>query len=252
MGLSEMENFCKDKDFRKRDFMKLIVFSDIHGNSYALNGFLEQIRGWEYDFLVFCGDIFGYYYNQKEILETLSSMDRLIWLRGNHDGYFLKLYGGREPEAPYIERYGHSYSKLAQRFSREEAKLVASRRASYEAEWNGQKVGIFHGTPRDHSEGRLYPDTPITDWEEYQKYGIVILGHTHCRMLRSVGKTLIVNPGSLGQPRDGKGYSFAVVDTDTKSVAFEAVQISCAPLYRQIEEFDPYLKKLKEVLERRA
>ena len=232
--------------------MKLIVFSDIHGNSYALHGFMEKIKGWQYDFLVFCGDIFGYYYNQKEVLEMLLSMDKLIWLRGNHDGYFLKVYGGKEPEEPYIERYGHSYSKLAQRFCEEQAKLVASHEPSFEAEWGGQKIGIFHGTPKEHSEGRLYPDTPIVDINEYQKYGIVILGHTHCRMLRSVGGTLIINPGSLGQPRDGKGYSFAVVDTDSQSIVFETVEISMELLYQQIEEFDPNLKKLKEVLERRA
>ncbi len=67
-----------------------------------------------------------------------------------------------------------------------------------------------------------------------------------------MGGTLIINPGSLGQPRDGKGYSFAVVDTDSQSVVFETVEISIELLYRQIEEFDPNLKKLKEVLERRA
>ena len=67
-----------------------------------------------------------------------------------------------------------------------------------------------------------------------------------------MGGTLIINPGSLGQPRDGKGYSFAVVDTDSQSVVFETVEISMELLYQQIEEFDPNLKKLKEVLERRA
>lgn len=232
--------------------MKLIVFSDIHGNSYALHKFMEKIKCLEYDFLVFCGDIFGYYYNQKEVLEMLSSMDRLIWLRGNHDGYFLRIYGGEEPEGPYVDRYGHSYSKLTQRFCKEETRLIASHGFFYEADWGGQKIGIFHGTPGNHSEGRLYPDTFIVDSGEYQKYGIVILGHTHCRMLRSVGKTLIVNPGSLGQPRDGKGYSFAVIDTDLKSAVFETVEINRELLYQQIEKFDPNLKKLKEVLERRV
>ena len=48
--------------------MRLIIFSDLHGNSYALDAFLSQIKEEPYDYLVFCGDIFGYYYDQHEIM----------------------------------------------------------------------------------------------------------------------------------------------------------------------------------------
>lgn len=232
--------------------MRLVVFSDIHGNSYALNVFLEKIKKISYDYLVFCGDIFGYYYNQKEILKQLSNLDRLIWLRGNHDDYFLNIYAGKTHDEYYIEQYGHSYDNLIKRYSKEEAELIASHGSEYVLEKGNCRVGIFHGTPLDTLEGRLYPDKPFLNIEEYQKYNIIILGHTHCRMLRKTGDTLVVNPGSLGQPRDGRGYSFAVIDTISQSVEFKKIEFDQTLLYQQIDQFDPDLKKLKEVLERRV
>ncbi len=115
----------------------------------------------------------------------------------------------------------------------------------------GCKIGIFHGTPQDTLEGRLYPRDLIKEPQAYQQYDIVILGHTHCRMERFVGDTLVVNSGSLGQPRDGSGYGYAVIDTSDKTVRFENVTLDTTALYRQIDRYDPELKKLKSVLERR-
>lgn len=231
--------------------MKLVVFSDIHGNSYALNAFLEKIKNISYHYLVFCGDIFGYYYNQKEIIRKLSEMDRLIWLKGNHDAYFLELYQGRANVEYYIEQYGHSYENIKERYGREEAERIGKQESKYILKAKDRRVGIFHGTPEDSLEGRLYPDKPVLNQKEYQKYDIVILGHTHCRMVRWEGNTLVINSGSLGQPRDGNGYGFAIVDTDSLQVEFQTVEIEQALLYEQIEQYDPQLKKLKEVLERR-
>ena len=71
-------------------------------------------------------------------------------------------------------------------------------------------------------------------------------------MVRKEGHTLIVNPGSLGQPRDGKGFGFAEVNTDSQRVIFHSIEIDKTNLYQQIEQYDPELKKLKEVLERKA
>lgn len=232
--------------------MKLIVFSDIHGNSYALDKFIEQVNGMTYDYLVFCGDIFGYYYNQKEIIKKLCALVKLIWLKGNHDEYFLNIYKGNTADKYYIQQYGHSYADLAAHYSQKEAELIESHPSGYVLEESFCKTGIFHGTPKNCLEGRLYPDNPIQDSSEYEKYDLVILGHTHCRMLRKTGHTLILNPGSLGQPRDGRGFSFAMADTESKTVQFRTVDINRDLLYHQIDAFDPGLGKLKEVLERRA
>lgn len=232
--------------------MRLILFSDIHGNSYALNAFIADIQGERYDYLIFCGDIFGYYYNQKATLVQLCSLQKLIWLKGNHDEYFLKLYKGEIGEQYYIDNYGHSYNQVQRYFNEDDFRLISKLNSKYILKTNHGNVGIFHGTPGNSLEGRLYPDNKIFDQEEYQAYDFVVLGHTHCRMIREIGDTLIVNPGSLGQPRDGRGYSYAILDTDTKAVVFKNVQFDTEALYQQIDIYDARLTKLKEVLMRKA
>ena len=230
--------------------MKLIIFSDIHGNSYALKEFIRQIKAEQHDYLIFCGDIFGYYYNQKEIITELKNLDNLIWLKGNHDEYFLKLYAQEMDEQYYIQNYGHSYCNLIERFDKDEVQLIAGHPSENMITTEHGKIGIFHGTPENSLEGRLYPDNPILNLEAYKKYDIVILGHTHCRMVRKVGDTLVLNSGSLGQPRDGSGYGYAILNTESKEVEFKNIEFDQKLLYEQIEMYDNDLKKLNEVLER--
>lgn len=231
--------------------MRLVVFSDLHGNSDALDAFLKKIEQESYSHLVFCGDIFGYYYNQHEIIAKLDQLENLIWLKGNHDAYFLQLFRGEKREADFIEKYGHSYAALNRRFTKAECERLEKLSSECVICEQGCKIGIFHGTPQDTLEGRLYPRDLIKEPQIYQQYDIVILGHTHCRMERSVSDTLVVNSGSLGQPRDGSGYGYAVIDTSDKTVQFENVTLDTTALYRQIDQYDPGLKKLKSVLERR-
>lgn len=228
----------------------MIVFSDIHGNSYALDAFFKKVKEMQYDTLVFCGDIFGYYYNQKTIIEMLSEREDLIWLKGNHDQYFLDIYNGKAQEEFYIQNYGHSYENVKQCYGQKEVQLLDSHLTEYSLITEGCRIGVFHGTPEDSMEGRLYPDKPILNSTRYREYDIVILGHTHCRMQRIEGETLVVNSGSLGQPRDGSGYGFALIDTVFRTVEFYNVEIDERQLYRQIDRYDPNLNKLKAVLER--
>lgn len=231
--------------------MRFVVFSDLHGNFDALDVFLNKIQQESYDRLIFCGDIFGYYYNQHEIIERLDRLENLIWLKGNHDEYFLQLFHGEKQEDDFVEKYGHSYSDLNRRFSKSECEKIEKLNSECIVLEENRKIGIFHGTPQDSLEGRLYPRDLIKDPQIYQQYDIVILGHTHCRMERSVGNTLVVNSGSLGQPRDGSGFGYAVINTAEKTVQFENITLNTTALYRQIDRYDPELVKLKNVLERR-
>ena len=230
--------------------MKLLVFSDIHGNSYALDAFLFKIHKLEFDKLIFCGDIFGYYYNQKDIIKKLTNLKNMIWIQGNHDNYFLHIYHDNIDPLYYIQNYGHSYQNIRSVYNDKDAAIIASHSSHNVILADGCRVGIFHGTPDDYLEGRLYPNTPINNRIAYQNFDIVVLGHTHCRMVRMEGSTLIVNPGSLGQPRDGSGYSYCIIDTECKNVTYDNVYFDKNLLYNQIDFYDPTLNKLKMVLER--
>lgn len=232
--------------------MKIVVFSDIHGNQYAVRSFLKQIESISYDRLVFCGDIFGYYYGQNEVLDSLSGLQGLLWLKGNHDKYALDIYDGKSDPEYYIKNYGHSYSDLRTKYSADRMGFLAKLPERAEIRAGGKTIGFFHGTPEDALEGRLYPDNEIADSPVYQAYDYVVMGHTHFRMDRRLGGTRVLNPGSLGQQRDGKGCGFLVLDTDEDTVWYQDVSYDKDALYQEIDMYDKELKKLKTVLERRA
>ena len=229
--------------------MKYIIFSDIHGNYEALLIMLNQIKTIEYDKIIFCGDIFGYYYEQDKVIDTLQNISNLIWIKGNHDQYFVDAFFQPSMETELITRYGHSYDKLS-RFSNDILELVQCLPSMIELEDNGKKIGIFHGTPKDSLEGRLYPDNEIENLGDYDKYNVVIQGHTHCQMKRIIGNTLIINPGSVGQPRDGKNHCYVIFDSEAMSVEYHTFKMNYEKLYEEIDKRDPGLTKLKEVLER--
>lgn len=232
--------------------MRLVVFSDIHGNIYALEEFMKNIRELDYDNIVFLGDIFGYYYHQKDIISRLAGIPDLIWLKGNHDAYAVDVYHGKCDETLYATRFGSTYQNMHCRFWDQEIEFINALPSSVTLEEDDKKIVFFHGTPDDPLEGRLYPKDTAAYSAVYADFDMIILGHTHWRMTRYIDKTIVINPGSLGQPRDGKGFGFAVVDTALRDVRFIDIEIDKSLLYKEIEEKDSSLEKLKEVLERKV
>ena len=229
--------------------MRLLIFSDLHGNQYVWRAFAERLREIRYDRLVFLGDIFGYYYGQKELLEALSLRQDLIWLRGNHDQFFLDLLAGKREEETLIPRYGSTYHAARRTCASAAEKLLASRDFSLSLELDGRRILFCHGTPEDPEAGRLYPKDPWTP-ELCGGYDTVICGHTHFRMVREGGGKLWLNAGSLGQPRDGNPSGALLFDTASGAFAYLDIRYDKTPLFREIEERDPELDKLKEILER--
>ena len=76
---------------------------------------------------------------------------------------------------------------------------------------------------------------------ELQRFGeadadIVLYGHTHQQVVRRVGRVLVVNPGSAGDardPRNGRQFSSAVLDTVTEEVVMR--DFPALPVGRQPE-----------------
>lgn len=227
--------------------MKILFFSDIHGNRYVLEPLLKVIDKENVDRVVFCGDIFGYYYYQEEIL-TLFRRYKFDIILGNHDIYFLEILRNKKKESDLIRKYGNSYLDIDKKISQENIKFLKKMNSQQIIHDNNLKIGIFHGTPDNPSYGRLYPDTTIINSSIYEKFDLILLGHTHHKMYREFNKTIIVNPGSIGQQRDGKGCSYAIYDTVTKEMTFGIVKYDIFALVRDIDIFDNGNDKLKEVL----
>lgn len=210
--------------------MKICVFADVHGNIETFTKMYDAEKS-EVDMFVFAGDIFGYFYGQQEIIEKFMSMDNLVAIKGNHEKYYL----ARQDVERLSDRYGSSYRQSVtdkQRRYMEELPEKAELRIA------GKYVGVFHGGPEDLLEQRIYPDSAFDMEQLDEQYDYLILAHTHYRLLCRKGKMTIINPGSLGQPRDGKGFSYCVLDTSNNTCIFKNIDIRMDGLLELVNKND--------------
>lgn len=230
--------------------MRLVFFSDIHGNKYAFDVFLEAMDHESPDKIYFLGDVFGYYYYSHHIIDGLQK-NKIECLLGNHDKMLIDLNGGSGDVDILSEKYGSVYKDYLQYTTTEDLKWLAGLCAEKEFVTDGLSFYLAHGTPADPLNGRLYPDGDTEVLRRYAKYDYIILGHTHHKMIKRCDNTVIVNPGSLGQQRDGKGCSYLVIDTAKGNYSFNIIEYDTAKLLSDIEKNDPGNTKLSEVILRK-
>jgi putative phosphoesterase len=232
--------------------MKIVFFSDLHGNIYSFQSFLNWLQDSGMDHCYFLGDVFGYYYYQNEILDILRNNTNITSLLGNHDQYFLDLLQDDSLEEKLIKKYGNSYKNIKKRISNENVNFLKKLPEHLSFSVNNKKISIYHASPRNFLYERIYPDTEIDNEADYTKYDYVILGHTHHKMVKKLNSTFIFNPGSLGQQRDGKGASALVLDLMNGSYEFITFEYEINKLVNDIKRYDAGNDKLEEVLFRKG
>jgi putative phosphoesterase len=232
--------------------MKIIFFSDLHGNKYSFQVFLDWVQEQNIDHLYFLGDVFGYYYYQNEILDILRQNRNITSLLGNHDQFFLDLFENKELEEQLIRKYGNTYRNIKERISPENVKFIQNLPTHLSFTLCNKTFSIYHASPRNYLEERIYPDTIIDNEQDYVGNDYVILGHTHHKMVKKLNSTVILNPGSLGQPRDGKGCSELVLDLSEDSYKFISFDYDVDKLVQDIKKYDCGNYKLEEVLFRKG
>lgn len=234
--------------------MKICVFADVHGNGEAWSAMYtaEKLNGVECFF--FLGDIFGYFHDQNSIISDFMNDERIIAIRGNHDEYYLKHFcglTGAELKAidevvddrddiwsALVQKYGCSYRG---RYDIHMQEYLRNLPDYYITEIDGKRIALFHGGPGDYLEQRIYPNTEMTTdtvIDTYEHFDYIFLGHTHYRMDRMKGNCRVINPGSLGQPRDGMGFSYGVFDTETGEFEFKNVKADIDILLSEVEILD--------------
>lgn len=222
--------------------MEYVIFSDVHGNSYVLRELLKREGSSTNKRFIFCGDICGYYYDAEECIRLLERIPDLITVRGNHDQYYLEAYDNNDMTERLVQKYGSSYrSKNENIYS-----YIEKMPVSMDIEIRGREVYIQHGSNLDPIEGRVYPDAKL---DNLRNDAVYIAGHTHYQMFKRVNNTLWINPGSLGQPRDGKGFVYCVMD-ENFNVVYHRIDINISPLIQKVKLKDSENKYLEEVLYR--
>lgn len=228
--------------------MKFCIFSDIHGNSPAFNTAYKMIIAEDADVNIFLGDLCGYYYDQLEIFDKLITIPKLVAIQGNHDSMFLSMINGNnELRQTYRKRYGNSMEYLLNNYTAGFVKWLSELPKSYFLSDIG--LSCYHGSPWNVMEGYVYPDSRLEQFHEYSS-SCFFLGHTHYSMVRNIGNKLILNPGSLGQPRNGIWPTYAVIDRSSMKVAIKEVVYDKTELVKRIDEIRDDNQYLRKILDR--
>lgn len=229
--------------------MRVAIFSDIHGNKYALEEALIKMDEIGIDVHIFCGDAVGYYYHHNEVIETLRNMKNSYCVLGNHDQMFIDIIDKKKDAKSYFEKYGSSIEKFLNSITKENIEFLRSLPEARDILINDLKIKIIHGSPWNPIDEYVYPNS---DFERYSDvdFDYVFQGHTHYPMKIEQGKCKIINPGSIGQPRDGGFPSFVVFDTSTKLFKFFSVEYDINQLLEDIQRVGGEPSYLSNVLRR--
>ncbi|QLG28276.1 metallophosphoesterase family protein [Halorarum halophilum] len=211
--------------------MKLGVISDVHGNRVALEAVLDDMPS--VDGLVCAGDVVGYNPWPAECVAELRERD-VPTVKGNHDR---AVVAGSASGFNSMGRAGVEY---------------AHRELDAEAlDWLDDlpegmtvadgRVAVVHGHPerRDHY---TYPEE--FDPELLAAAGapggddpdVLVLGHTHVQAYERFAEGVVMNPGSVGQPRDGDPRAaYAVLDLDDLTVEERRVEYDVDAVAEAVE-----------------
>lgn len=197
---------------------------------------------------IFLGDLCGYYYGQLEIFAKLILIPNLIALLGNHDRIFLEiLRGDKRLQENYRKKYGNSMDSLISRNHCALSDWLHMLPETHEDVDN--RLRCYHGSPKEPLNGYVYPDSPV-NFVKNLPVSILLLGHTHYKMHRVLNNKTIINPGSLGQPRDGGLPTYVVIDTATRTASFKDVAYDLNGLREEMIERRENNNYLVQVLAR--
>lgn len=220
--------------------MKIAVLADIHANVAALEPVLAQIRKEGVDRVVLLGDFVGYYYEPRAVIEALAGFDCTA-IRGNHDRLALEARDDDEALAAYRSQYGSGLDCVLEQFGEAEWDWLAALPETRTIDLGKYRVQLAHGASFD-PDAYIYPDAPRERMARAAKHcagDALWLGHTHWPFL-SAGPPQVMNPGSVGQPRDIGGLaSWAVFHADTGAVSFRRTEFAVDDLLGECRTRDP-------------
>jgi putative phosphoesterase len=232
--------------------MKLALLGDIHGNDDALRSVLAAAASSGVDELFITGDLVGYYFAPREVLGLLQPWRRHV-VRGNHEDMLNDARSDQGFLAQVDARYGSGLRTAIEQLNEEQLDELCSLPHPLELEIDGCRILLCHGAPWD-NDRYVYPDAQaeLLDQCAVQEFDLVVLGHTHYPMQHRIGDTLVVNPGSVGQPRNRQpGAHWALFDTDTRNLEFHHEQYDPSQLVQECRQRHPELPYLAEVLTRK-
>lgn len=230
--------------------MRHLIISDIHANPYALRAVLDNAP--PHDGVIVLGDLVDYGPRPGEVIDEVRSLGAKV-VRGNHDEAVAKgIDCGCGPATHHLSvltRERISYGTLSK------ADIAWLDTLPYELSL-GWGTAV-HAAPSNKLYTYVYP------WMSNEEIcrelvtgprrlalrrcegvgGLYLLGHTHHQFIRRLpGGSLVINPGSVGQPRDwDPRAAYAIVEVD-------GVEVVGVELRRVRYDVDAVLRDLRDLL----
>jgi putative phosphoesterase len=178
--------------------VKIAIISDLHGNYEAMRSLPDG-----YDELWVLGDLVNYGPEPEAVVDFVKAESTAV-VRGNHDHSLAYEVDPRctpryQKMADITRRYSASVLK------QEQKEFLRALPLKVELKRQDTRFYLCHARPSD----PLYGYCPAQSDESVRELGgvnadVLLVGHTHTPFVRQVGNRLVVNPGSLGQPKTGK------------------------------------------------
>ena len=218
--------------------MRTLILSDLHSNLEATLACLEAARELGYQRSAVLGDLVGYGGSPEEVVSEMRALKPAVMIRGNHD----RVVAGIEQ--------GEDFNLLALQAAVVNRRLLSpgSRDFLMSLPAGPKKLGeralVAHGTPRDEDEYLVDSREASRIFQELA-FSVCFFGHTHIpcvfktdgtavtrmfpapdgtRVSLREGERFLINPGSVGQPRDeDPRAAFLILDEARQEVSFHRV-----------------------------
>ncbi len=186
---------------------RLLLIADIHANSPALMAVLRDAG--QVDMILHAGDLVDYNPFPSDVISIVSEAG-ISSTMGNHDRDSAKNTPvGYNPVAQVSCRWTHRHLAIRER------EFLLSLPKKLEVEFSGIRVFVCHGSPRSLLDEYVYPEAADRLFESFLEEtsaDLVVLGHTHIPFIKKIGNSrYVLNPGSVGQPRDRNPMASYVV-----------------------------------------
>ena len=187
--------------------MRILLLADIHANWPALAAINER-----FDACLFLGDVVDYATDPLPCIDWVRKY-ALATVRGNHD---------HSVAQRVVVKPGGTFRRMSAAMRPRHFEVLNDEHLTWLAQMpvtryltlGDHRFLLVHATPRDPMDE--YVGDNAEQWQqrlEHVDVDFVCVGHTHIPMQLQLEKTQVINPGSVGQPRDGDPRAaYAIID----------------------------------------
>lgn len=208
--------------------MRVALLSDIHGNPIALDAVLRDITAkGPVDAYWVLGDFVGLGYDPAAVLERVLALPNSCFVRGNHDRYTITGAGWRPTleEARHDPEQVRRFAGFAASFGWAKGYVTAVGRLDWMADLpleqretlpNGTRLLGVHAAPGMDDGDGVHPkitDDELRGLAKTADADLIVVGHTHVALDRTVDGVRFVNLGSVSNPlTPDRRASYAMLD----------------------------------------